>query len=906
MHSLNMHRIAIATTLVLALSNLSPAVAQEAEETSSEVALPEVSDVPDVPATAESTSEEPLPEVTELPAETTEASAETTDPTEPAEDEDVEKMVVVGSRRVMRSALESPTPVDLVDAEEFKNQGSGDMDDLLRTVVPSYNVNAQPISDAATLIRPANLRGLPPDSTVVLVNGKRRHRGSVISFLGAGVSDGAHGVDLNPIPSLALKRVEVLRDGAAAQYGSDAIAGVMNFVLRDDPYGYEAVARIGSTYEGDGTIWSVAGNVGVPLTDSGFLNLTIEYGNADPTSRSIQRDDAKLLIENGNDAVANPAQIWGTPEVSDDIKFFANAGYEFSEALELYAFGNVAHREVVGGFYFRNPTSRSGVYSNDDGATLLVGDLTPNDGNDCPIVNITNGVLDPVAYQQVLEDPNCFAFNERFPGGFTPQFGGTVVDWSVAGGFKGQLPFGLRYDLSASLGSSEASFKIVNTVNASLGPDSPTEFSPGVYRELDQTYNFDLGYDLDIGTFSPLTIAAGVEFRIEEFTIEAGDEASYISGPLFDQGFSVGSNGFPGFSPEFAGTFDRKNIGAYLDFTTDIVESLTAQVAGRVEDFDSFGTQATVKASTRLVVSDLWQATDHSLAFRGSIGTGFRAPSAGQANVSNVTTASVVNDDGTVSLRNRGTIPPTNPIAQAVGAEDLNPETSVNITGGMVLTISEVFQLTADFYHIQVKDRISQSGDQTLTPEQAEALEASGVVGARNLQEFRFYTNAFDTTTMGLDVVATTEVGFGDAGDTTLTLAYSWNETQVDDFIEGVIDQQRIDQLQDSLPKHRLTGTVKHAIGPLRGLVRANYYSSWTEPENSGDFVYEPKVLFDVEVGYTLFDRFTLVAGAQNVLNTFPDEYPESVQGGIGAIYPQYSPIGFNGGFYYARLQASL
>ncbi|MEM7674868.1 MAG: TonB-dependent receptor plug domain-containing protein, partial [Myxococcota bacterium] len=273
----------------------------------------------------------------------------------PAAQEEPEQIVVVGSRRVMRSVLDSPTPVDMIQASDFNTQATTDMDSMLRTLVPSYNVSPQPISDAATLMRPANLRGLPPDSTVVLINGKRRHRGSVITFLGSGLADGSQGVDLAPIPSLALKRVEVLRDGAAAQYGSDAIAGVMNFVLRDDVDTAMIVTRLGSTYEGDGFGWSVAANVGLPLTERGFFNFTIEYGNTDPTDRSVQRADAQALIDAQIPGVGNPAQIWGSPEVSDDLKIFANMGLEVADGIRAYAFGNVARRDVLGGFFYRNP-----------------------------------------------------------------------------------------------------------------------------------------------------------------------------------------------------------------------------------------------------------------------------------------------------------------------------------------------------------------------------------------------------------------------------------------------------------------------------------------------------------------------------------------------------------------------
>ena len=277
-------------------------------------------------------------------------------------EEAIEEVVVVGSRRQDRSAADSPVPVDVVDGDAFRNLGDTDMDSLIAALVPSYNVDQQPISDAATVIRPASLRGLSSDATLVLVNGKRRHRASVISFLGGGINDGAQGPDLSIIPAIALYRLEVLRDGASAQYGSDAIAGVMNFVLRDDASGGTVEAKFGRHYEGDGDTLTIAANVGMPLMDEGFLNVSGEFKQADPTTRSVQRADAQGLIDAGNNAVRQPAaQIWGAPEIRGDYKLFANLGVP-TGAGELYAFGNYAQRTVEGGFFFRNPHTRGGVF----------------------------------------------------------------------------------------------------------------------------------------------------------------------------------------------------------------------------------------------------------------------------------------------------------------------------------------------------------------------------------------------------------------------------------------------------------------------------------------------------------------------------------------------------------------
>ena len=362
----------------------------------------------------------------------------------------LDELVVVGSRTRPRTVTESMVPVDVIPVNEIANQAETNIDFLLRTVVPSYNVNMQPISDAATITRPASLRGLASDHTLVLLNGKRRHRGAVISWLGGGLSDGAQGPDIGSIPGLALRQIEVLRDGAAAQYGSDAIAGVLNFILKNDRSGGSVEVKQGSFYDGDGDALSVAGNVGLPLGESGFANITVEYGNQDPTDRAIQRGDAAGLIAAGNTAVRTPtAQIWGSPKVTDDLKVWINTGYTFDDDEQAYAFGNIGTKEVDGGFFFRNPNTRGGVFSGDRGATLLIGDvLDARDGildgsANCPVVNVTNNVPDPAALRQVFDDPNCFSFQEMFPGGFTPQFGGNVLDASVVGGLRGRTDSGI-------------------------------------------------------------------------------------------------------------------------------------------------------------------------------------------------------------------------------------------------------------------------------------------------------------------------------------------------------------------------------------------------------------------------------------------------------------------------------
>ena len=500
---------------------------------------------------------------------------------EDASVEEVEKIVVVGSRAAPRSIADSAVPVDIVGGDELGKSGSSDMLDQLVSSVPSFNVRAQPISDAATLIRPVNLRGLSSDSTLVLLNGKRRHRASVIAFQGGGVNDGAQGPDISVIPSVALKQVEVLRDGAAAQYGSDAIAGVMNFVLKDSADGGSLSVKRGEFYEGDGTTTTVDGNIGLPFTDDGSVNLSFQLKNADATSRSVQRPDAQGLADAGNTAIQDPAQVWGNPEIEDDITLFGNVKLDLGDDKEFYMFGNYSERDVTGGFYYRNPHNRGNVYSIDGGETLLVGDIaqaTTGADRTCAVVpaNVPN-VLDTQAYKDMVADPNCFSMNQIFPGGYTPQFAGTITDSSLTVGTKGDIKTGFLqdwfFDLSGSVGRNESEFFLKNTLNPSLGLATPTDFKTGKYIQLEKTFNFDLvrAFDVD-GLAEPLNVATGVEFREESFEIVSGEEASWKAGDYADQGFNIGSHGFKGFGPEAQGRNDRRNWAAYVDIEAYLTE----------------------------------------------------------------------------------------------------------------------------------------------------------------------------------------------------------------------------------------------------------------------------------------------------------------------------------------------
>ena len=463
---------------------------------------------------------------------------------------EIEEVLVVGSRHVGRAEIDSPVPVAVVGRDDFLSDADSDLNSLMASLVPAYNVRQEPISDAATFMRPANLRSLSADATLVLLNGKRRHRGAVITFLGGGMNEGAQAPDLTSIPSIALERVEVLRDGASAQYGSDAIAGVINLVLRSDPDSRELQIKTGQYFEGDGQRTYLSGNAGIPLQDTGFVNFSFETGIAEPTVRSVQRDDADALILAGNTDVREPyAQVWGSPETKSDFKGFYNLEMDLGSGQTLYSFGNGSYRDVEGGFFFRNPTTRGGVFTGDGGATLLVADLEGEIG-DCPTVAVVNNAPNADALAAVNADPGCYVLNSRFPGGFTPQFGAEINDQSFGVGVRGELAAEWDYDASFVWGHSGADFYIYNTINPQLidqQDNIPTYYNPGIYDETDTVVNFDVSRSVFVNSGTgPVHIALGAEYRNENFKITAGEENSWkINERFAEQGFGVGSNGFP-------------------------------------------------------------------------------------------------------------------------------------------------------------------------------------------------------------------------------------------------------------------------------------------------------------------------------------------------------------------------
>ena len=839
----------------------------------------------------------------------------------------LEEVVIVGTRREPRLVKDSAVPVDVLGPRALHSQASSDFDDVLRTQVPSFNVQRHGIDDEGTLVRPITLRGLPADNVVVLVNGLRRHRSASIALLGSSLNTGAQGVDLNMIPSIAIKQLEILRDGASAQYGADAVAGVMNMQLRDNTRGVLVRLRGGQyLLEEDGEYAQAAVNVGLPLGSSGFINLSAEWKDAAPTIRSGERTDATTLKARGY-PLMEPAQIWGSPDVGDNYVGFLNMGVDVSDNLHVYAFGGYGTRRAEGGFYFRSPgtgSARGGVFQ--IGGERAVVDLDSLDTVDCahhpdkPSLDSDKAAVDAFI---AATAGDCFMFNERFPGGFTPRFGADISDYSLFAGIKGGNPDGFNWDLSYTMANSRADYFIFNTINASMGPDTPTSFKPRSYIQDEMGISLLVGYPVDVGAFeSPLNIAAGAEYRDELFKSEAGDEASWIPGKYWDQGFSVGSNGYQGLHPDFAGEWSRPNVAAFVDLEADITDKWVVSVAARYENFyNDFGSAITGK------VAALYRATDR-ISFRGTASTGFRAPTPGQSNLQIFQTA--LSGDGD-KLVEAAQLPSIHPIAAGLGGKALTEEKANNISLGTVVELADDLTLTFDAYNINISDRISLTGNIAVSDEIRQIMDEENLLGGiKNLAEVKYFSNDFSTQTRGTDLLLAFDRQHDNDNATTATVAWNWTRhkltkysrpQQVDEFLGKslstpfgitILTPRRQIEIETLNPSHRFVAYGRHLLGNFWGAVRVNYWGSWESCVLNSNACpddvlasFPSAILIDAEIGVIFADSYRFAIGADNIFNHYVMAVPIETLG-QGNARPTTTPYDYNGTHFYARFTADI
>ncbi len=816
----------------------------------------------------------------------------------------LERIQIIGSRRSNRSPIDALAPIDVINNQVIRLQGKSDIISILTNVVPSYNATQEAISDAATIIKPANLRGLPTDSTLVLVNGKRRHRSGVIYEYVSSINIGAHGVDLDPIPTIALKSIEVLKDGAAAQYGSDAIAGVINFRLENNAEADLIEMRTGQFYQGDGSQLELSGIWGTNIAETGTANFSFELSESGSTSRGIQDPAVEQLIANGvsEDEIQNPVVNWGSPKIIDNIKLLSNIEIALDGSnnyKQLYLFGNWAKRTVDGGFFYRNPNTRASVFTNPNDGTRLFFDMTGNNTGNCPTPTIPTSIGDIEALKDISDNANCFAFNERYPGGFTPRLVGTVTDNSVTTGLRGsfeQDTAELTYDISMVVGKNHVDYQLFNSVNASLGANSPMDFELGSQIQTERVFNADFTYPIEVGFDSELNIAFGYQHHYEQFEIIAGDKASYEAGPFVNNGEAVGANGFPGFSPQTAGTNSRSSNAIYLDVEGDLTESLSMSIAMRYEDIGKIGNTFDGKLSARIQLNDV-------IALRSTVSSGFRAPTVGQSTLQRIsTTNSVVND--IIVQQTSQLVSALSPIAAARSGGELKPETANSYSVGLLSELGPV-NITLDYFHIKIEDRLSLFTSEIL-PSDTPLLSVSDVFD--NVTSIQYYANDFNSTTQGVDLVATLPFQL-QGGNNMLSLAFNYTDTELEvtNAISPIADMNVRKEREKGVPNTRAVLTLYHWQGDLNAVVRVNYYGSFYNAQfNDVSFLEKvsPLVFTDVEASYDITDNLTAAIGAKNIFDVFPDEFNKGRTAGfLGAIYPLNSPSGYNGGYYYLRMK---
>ncbi len=760
------------------------------------------------------------------------------------QDAAIEEIMTVGSRSVKpRSATDSPVPVDSFSAGDFNAVGnSSDVTDNLKSLVPSFTATPA-TGDGSAFVRPTSMRGMAPDQTLILVNGKRRHRSALVQFFAPAAGNGSHGVDIGMIPSIALKRVEVLRDGAAAQYGSDAIAGVINFVLNDSNEGGEVMAQYGNFYEGEQS-WKIAANAGLPIGDTGFFNLSAEYFDNEALSRGNQRPDAQALVDAGVQGVGADSpfgdapfvQTWGRPETSGARLAF-NSGVEVSENVQFYLRGNYADTDGRYRFFYRNPNH----------STIQA--LIPE--------GLTSSIVDT---------------------GFTPFLDGAQTDFSLIGGVEGEFESGMLYDFSVSYGKNELSYFLNNTINTSLGVTNgaPTQmdFDMGGYEQKEININADFSYPLS----DSLNLAFGGEWREETFTTIAGETAATTG---------VGPSGMSAVTSADAGSFSRDNWAVYADVEHDISDAFMMQYALRYENFSDFGGTLNGKIAGRYSFTD-------SFRMRGAFSTGFHAPTPGQGNISTIITTF----DGATGLQvEEGLIPATSPDAVSAGGQALKEEKSINYSLGFSGDLGDRTTLSVDFYRIDVDDRIYRTGDIQL----ADGRTISFYTNAIDTRSQG--VDVVLTTGMDWSADASTDFTFAanyNKFEVTGQRQVAGNTPVSDATVEDI--ESNYPKLRFVATANTHFNDQWNLL--MRANF---YGSHWDERGTQGgtppSYEIGATIYFDLELGYQVTEELKVVAGAANIFDSYVGTVSDQFanRNSVGLPYPRRSAANYEGGSWYLR-----
>lgn len=796
-------------------------------------------------------------------------------------DEPTATVVVTGTRVTNRTVLDTTAPVDIISADTIKNSGVPEVTQALSVALPSLNFPRPGLADGTDTIRPATLRGLAPDQTLVLVNSKRRHTSSLVNLNGT-IGRGSAAVDMNTIPTGIVKSIEVLRDGASAQYGSDAIAGVVNIRLRSDRTGGEGSISYGrrdtdysfnpgalpagatwgtqnSRSRDDGGIATVSLWKGMELGEDGFLTVALEHKKQDHTERSGWDVRQQYPLVNGafdpREANFNRFNAWyGEPEMKQST-FFANAGYNLAGGAKLYGWTSYQDRSAVSAGFFR----------------------------------------------RALQDQNVI---QIYPDGFLPLIAPDVQDFSAA--FGATWTSG-AWDMDASVtyGENQMDYTIKNTLNRSLGAASKTSFDAGGFKYDQLTFNLSGVRQFEVGLASPLNVALGAEARREVYSLHAGEPDSWRNGGVLlpnGQPTASGAQVFPGFRPSDESDSSRKAYSVYADFEANLTPAFLTSFAVRGEHYTDFGNNWSGKLAARYNFSP-------AFALRGSVQNGFRAPSPQQQ----FFTATATNFINGVPF-DITTFKPTDAAAVALGAKPLEPEKSTNFSLGAVAKVGKA-SVTVDGFQIKIRDRIvlSENLTQTNVRNYLTSLGFIGVGGGR------FFINGVDTTTRGVDVVASYPWNAGTAGKFDFTLAGNYTKTEVTRVpvtaqlaalnpAPPLFDRVNVLTFEHGTPQTKFTASMNHTLGAWSGTLRATRYGKVLQPGTTAalDHWMTPKTLVDIEGRYKITSHLTAAIGAENLFDQYPDPYPAALNSTGNAPFSNYSPFGRSGRFIYARLNYTL
>ncbi|MFT3756689.1 MAG: TonB-dependent receptor [Pseudoxanthomonas sp.] len=758
----------------------------------------------------------------------------------------LDTLIVTGTRVSDRTVAESQSPIDIITPETLEATGTTELATALARALPSLNFPRPGMADGTSGVRPAQLRGLSPDQVLILVNGKRRHISALVNVNGT-IGRGSSAVDLNAIPVAAIERVEVLRDGASAQYGSDAIAGVVNIVLKGSGSGGSIALGGGQYSEGDGEQWQLSGDAGLSLGNgAGSIHVAAQTGHQDMTNRSGAYQGT--APNTGNfPGVGEKAFKLGDPDV-DQTAVSLNANFNIGENAHAYATVIGSNRDITSFAFYRS--------KNHSGQGTLLAQVYPN--------------------------------------GYVPEINQDARDRSAVLGVKGATDNGWNWDLSYSFGDNQLGFRTQNTINYALGVSSPHSFYDGALQYTQQVLNADFSKTLDIGLAYPATLSFGAEHRQEDWKQSAGEPNSY---------FGSGAQGFGGFTPRNAGSYDRDSNAVYVGLEADLTDKFSAGIAGRYEDYSDFGDQTSGKLSARYAFTD-------KVALRGTVASGFRAPSLAQQHYQAVTT----NINNGIAYET-GTFPAAGAAAQALGAEPLKAETSLSYSLGLVLQPIDRLYVTVDAYQIDIDDRIVLSSNLNIAGNAAaQALLAN--LGITNVTSARYFNNAIDTRTQGVDVVGSYAIPLS-ASTLNLTASYNYNKTEVTriapnpaalDALGANLERMGRDErgrIEEATPRDKFALNANWNLAHWDFNAGATRYGEFVNRHATvpaQDQTFSAKWTLDLSANFKPSDSWTVTVGADNALDEYPDEsiYANSTFGLMP--YSLYSPFGFNGRYVYGRV----